>query len=66
MSDARTRGRKPQKKLTRARTILTNMFNRDGALPERKAAMKLLVRRLDVTSAQASTYFNTVRKEIAA
>ena len=66
MTTATKRGRKPQKKLTRARTILTNMLERDGALPDRKSAMKLLVRRLSVTTAQASTYFNTIRKEVAA
>lgn len=66
MAEAKsTRGRKPQKKLTRARTILTNMVAKNGVLPERQAAMKLLVRRLTVTEAQASTYFNTIRKEIA-
>ena len=60
------RGRRPQPKRTRARTILTNFMNKNGVLPERQAAIKLLVRRLDVTNAQASTYFNTIRKEVAA
>lgn len=65
MAEAK-RGRKAQPKRTRARTILTNMVERDGVLPERKAAIKLLVRRLQVTDAQASTYFNTIRKEVEA
>ena len=60
------RGRKPVAKRTRARTILTNMVEKNGVLPERKAAIKLLVRRLEVTEAQASTYFNTIRKEVEA
>ena len=60
------RGRPVQKKRTRARTILTNMLEKNGVLPERQAAIKLLVRRLDVTKEQASTYFNTIRKEVEA
>ena len=61
-----TRGRPKQKKRTRARTILTNMVAKNGVLPERQAAIKLLVRRLEVTPAQASTYFNTIKKEVEA
>ncbi len=60
------RGRKPQPKRTRARTILTNMLEKDGVLPSRQAAIKKLVRRLEVTQAQASTYYNTIRKEVEA
>jgi hypothetical protein len=60
------RGRKPQPKRTRARVILNNMLTKNGVLPERQAAIKLLVRRLEVTKDQASTYFNTIRKEVEA
>lgn len=56
---------KPKSKLARARTILTNFIEKNGALPERKKAMALLRKRLEVTPAQSSTYFNMIRKELA-
>ena len=56
--------RKPKAKLARARTILNNFVAKNGALPQRQAAMKLLRKRLEVTPAQSSTYFNMIRKEI--
>ncbi len=55
---------KPKSKLARARTILTNFIAKNGSLPERKKAMALLRKRLDVTPAQSSTYFNMIRKEL--
>lgn len=55
---------KPKAKLARARTILTNYIAKHGSLPERKAAMALLRKRLEVTEAQSSTYFNMIRKEV--
>lgn len=66
MNDATTTTRRRKPKLARARTILTNFVEKNGALPERKAAMKLLQRRIDVTEAQASNYFNRIRKEVEA
>lgn len=66
MSKATTTTRRRKPKLARARTILTNFVEKNGALPERKAAMKLLQRRIDVTEAQASNYFNRIRKEVEA
>lgn len=52
-------------KIDRARTILSNHVAKNGSLPARATATKLLVKRLDITSNHASTYFNTVRKEMA-
>jgi hypothetical protein len=66
MSKNATATRRPKPKLARARTILTNYVAKNGVLPERKAAMRLLRKRIDVTEAQASNYFNRIRKEVEA
>lgn len=50
-------------KMARVRTLLTNYIVKNGELPERQAALKLLHRRIELSKAQASTYFNNFRKE---
>lgn len=66
MSKNATATRRPKPKLARARTVLTNYVNKHGVLPERKAAMRLLRKRIELTEAQSSNYFNRIRKEVEA
>lgn len=66
MSKNATATRRPKPKLARARTVLTNYVNKHGVLPERRAAMRLLRKRIELTEAQSSNYFNRIRKEVEA
>lgn len=65
-TETKKRGRRALPKRTRARNILMRVLEKEGALPNRQAGIKLLLRRIDLTDAQASNYYNHIRKEVAA
>lgn len=52
-------------KMARARRILNNYIKKEGVYPNRQEGMKLLLKRIDMTEGQASTYYYNVWKEVA-